>query len=87
MSSNGCCAEHTAIAGAEWPSPACIVGAVVFGIVGMLAFRHGRRGHQRLTMWLGVALMLYPYAVSQTWALYAVGLALCTAIYAGGRIR
>ena len=71
--------------GLELPSPAYIVGAIVFGIIGLVAFRYGRKSHQRLTMWLGVALMFYPYAVSGTWMLYAVGMALCAGIYANER--
>ena len=30
---------------------------------------------------IGVGLMLYPYAISQTWLLYAVGVALCVGLY------
>ncbi|MGS0754372.1 hypothetical protein ACVBEH_06390 [Roseateles sp. GG27B] len=67
--------------GLELPSPAYIFGALLFGLIGMLAFRHGRRSEHRVTLWLGVALMLYPYAVSSTWMLYGVGLALCAGIY------
>ena len=67
--------------GLELPSPAYIFGALLFGLIGLLAFRHGRRSERRLTLWLGVALMLYPYAVSNTWLLYGVGLALCAGIY------
>jgi len=33
------------------------------------------------TKWLGVALMLYPYAAPGVWVLYAVGVALCVAVY------
>ena len=32
------------------------------------------------TRWLGLALMLYPYIVWQTWLLYLVGAGLCAAI-------
>ncbi|MDB5884605.1 MAG: hypothetical protein JWR74_776, partial [Polaromonas sp.] len=32
--------------------------------------------------WTGVALMLYPYAVPQTWLLWTVGVALCAWLYA-----
>ena len=67
--------------GLELPSPAYIFGALLFGLIGLLAFRHGRRSERRITLWLGVALMLYPYAVSNTWMLYGVGLALCAGIY------
>jgi hypothetical protein len=53
----------------------------VFGLVGLLAFRRGRRSGRRLSLWLGVALMLYPYAVSSTVWLYAIGLALCAGLW------
>lgn len=66
--------------GLELPSPAYLFGAIVFGIVGLVAFRIGRRRGRRPTMWLGVALMLYPYLVSRTWLLYAAGLALCAGL-------
>ena len=63
--------------GIELPSPAYIGGAIVFGLIGLVVFRRGRRGARPVSTWLGVALMLYPYAVSRTWLLYAVGAALC----------
>jgi hypothetical protein len=53
----------------------------VFGLVGLLAFRRGRRSGRRLSLWLGLALMLYPYAVSSTVWLYAIGLALCAGLW------
>jgi hypothetical protein len=31
--------------------------------------------------WIGVALMLYPYIVPDTWLMYVVGMALCGACY------
>jgi len=66
--------------GLELPSPAYIVGAILFGLLGLAAWRRGRKTGQRATLWLGVALMFYPYAVSGTLALYAVGLALCAGL-------
>ena len=66
--------------GLELPSPAYIFGAIVFGLVGLAAFRLGRKRGRRRTLWLGVALMVYPYAISRTWLLYIVGLALCGAV-------
>jgi hypothetical protein len=62
--------------GFELPSPAYIFGAIVFGLIGFAAFRFGRKNERPATKWLGVALMLYPYAVSSTVLLYAVGVAL-----------
>jgi hypothetical protein len=59
------------------PSPAYIVGALVFGIIGYIVFRRGRKTERPMLTWTGVALMLYPYAVSETWLLWVVGAGLC----------
>lgn len=64
------------------PSPAYIVGAILFGIVGYVAFRRGRKTSGSALTWTGVALMVYPYAVPQTWLLWVVGAALCGWVYA-----
>ncbi len=66
--------------GLELPSPAYLVGALVFGLIGFVAYRQGKRLGRPRTRWLGVALMLYPYVVPQTWALYLVGALLCGAV-------
>lgn len=62
------------------PSPAYLFGAIVFGLVGLVAWRYGRKAQRPATKWLGVALMFYPYAVSRTWLLYLVGLLLCAGL-------
>ena len=67
--------------GFSLPSPAYLFGMVFFGILGFAAYRYGKKTEAAMTKWLGVALMLYPYAVSETWMLYAIGSALCIAIY------
>ena len=64
------------------PTPAYILGALLFGIIGYVAFRRGRKTSSANLTWTGVALMLYPYAVSQTWLLWAVGTALLAWVYA-----
>ena len=69
------------LAGFTWPPPAYLFGALVFGLVGLGAFRYGRKTDRLRTLWIGVALMLYPYVVSNTAAMYAIGLALCAAIW------
>jgi hypothetical protein len=66
--------------GLELPSPAYIIGAIVFGLIGLAAFRDGRKRGRPVMRWLGVALMLYPYVISQTWLLYGVGTALCAGL-------
>ncbi len=67
--------------GFTWPSPAYIVGAILFGLVGLCAYYYGKRHERPATRWLGVALMLYPYIVPRTWALYAIGAALSAAAW------
>ena len=59
------------------PSPTYIVGAILFGIAGIVAYYDGKRHRRPRERWLGLALMLYPYAIGTTWLLYVVGLALC----------
>jgi len=60
------------------PTPAYIFGAILFGIIGFVAYRFGKKTERTKTKWLGVILMLYPYATgSDTHLLYLVGLVLC----------
>lgn len=63
------------------PSPVYMVGAIVFGIVGYIAFRRGRKISNSALTWTGGVLMVYPYAVSQSWLLWAVGIALSCWVY------
>jgi len=67
--------------GLTLPSPAYIVGAILFGIIGIAAYRYGKKASIRQAKWIGITLMLYPYAVSETWLLYLVGVALCAGLY------
>ena len=67
--------------GLELPSPAYLVGMVLFGIIGYAAYRRGRSSQRSVLTWTGVALMLYPYAVPQTWLLWLVGTALSGWLY------
>jgi hypothetical protein len=66
--------------GLSLPSPAYIFGMILFSVAGMAAWVMGKRKQKATTKWLGVALMFYPYAVTQTLLLYLVGLALCGAV-------
>ncbi len=63
------------------PTPAYLLGAIVFGLIGVVAYRYGKKQSNNYIKWLGVALMLYPYAVPSTWMMYAVGFGLCGACY------
>jgi hypothetical protein len=67
------------------PSTAYLIGVVIFGIIGYVAYRYGRKMSSHATKWIGVALMLYPYAISATWLLYVVGAGLCLGAYLSAR--
>jgi len=67
--------------GIELPSMAYVIGTVVFGIAGMVAFWQGRKLKRPRVKWLGVALMFFPYLVWNTPLLYCVGVALCAALW------
>lgn len=64
------------------PGPAYIAGAILFSILGFAAYRHGKKASLKTFKWLGIALMLYPYAITDTVWLYVVGAALCLGLYA-----
>jgi hypothetical protein len=63
------------------PSPAYLMGAILFGIIGFAAYRYGKKSSLGTIKWIGITLMLYPYAIPETWVLYAVGTGLCVALY------
>ena len=67
--------------GFELPSLAYIAGAVIFSLVGWVAFGKGRKASRSELTWTGAILMVYPYAVSQTWLLWIVGFALSAWLY------
>lgn len=64
------------------PSPTYLLGAILFGIIGYVAFRRGRKKRRAALTWTGVVLMLYPYAISEAWVLWVVGTVLCGSLLA-----
>jgi hypothetical protein len=66
--------------GLALPSAAYLTGAIVFGLLGLWAWYRGKRAAKPMVRWLGLALMLYPYAVDSTWLLFVVGAALTAAV-------
>ncbi len=63
------------------PTPAYLAGAVLFGFIGLAAWRYGKSTSRPYVRWIGLVLMLYPYLVPQTWLMYAIGAALCGCLY------
>jgi hypothetical protein len=57
-----------------------VAGMLIFSGVGFVAFVYGKKQRLFRPMVLGVALMAYPYFVSNTILLYAIGVALTAAV-------
>lgn len=54
-------------------SGANLIGGLLFGSIGFVAFVYGKRMHVWKPMFLGLALMAYPYFVTNDIALFAIG--------------
>lgn len=62
-------------------SGANLIGGLLFGSIGFVAFIYGKRLHFRTPMCLGLALMIYPYFVSNDLALFVLGAAGTAALF------
>ena len=60
---------------------AALLWGVLFGSVGLGFFIYGKKQSRLVPLVCGLALMLYPYAVSETWLLWAIGAGLCGWVY------
>jgi hypothetical protein len=54
-------------------SNANLLGGLVFGSIGFVAFIYGKRMHIWKPMFLGLALMAYPYFVENNLAMFTIG--------------
>ena len=54
-------------------STANLIGGFVFGSIGFVAFIYGKRMHLWGPIFLGLALMVYPYFVNNDAVLWAAG--------------
>ena len=58
-----------------------LIGNLLFSCIGFVAFIYGKKQSLWKTMLLGVALMIYPYFVSNEWLMYGIGAALTAALF------
>ena len=63
------------------PSAAELFAAILFSSIGLAAFMYGKKSASWQPMTVGVALMIYPYFISEIWLLYAIGIALCATLF------
>ena len=61
-------------------SIANFVGGLIFGGVGLVGWIYGKKESSYKPMIIGVILMAYPYFITNTVALYAVGVILTMAL-------
>ena len=54
-------------------SAANLIGGLVFGSIGFVAFIYGKRMNLWKPMFLGIALMVYPYFISDDLLMIAIG--------------
>ena len=62
-------------------SGANLIGGLLFGSIGFVAFVYGKRMHVWKPMLIGLALMAYPYFVENPVALFAIGAAATVALF------
>jgi hypothetical protein len=61
-------------------SAAELVAGLIFGSIGLVAFLYGKRQAVWRPMFTGLALMVYPYFVADTLALWGIGAALTASL-------
>jgi hypothetical protein len=54
---------------------------VLFGSIGLGYFIYGKRQSAPLPLICGIALIVFPYFVSNTWLLVGIGVILCSIPY------
>jgi hypothetical protein len=58
-----------------------LIGGLLFGSIGFVAFIYGKRMHVWKPMFLGIALMAYPYFVTDDLTLFVIGVAGTAALF------
>lgn len=58
-----------------------LIGGFIFGSIGFVAFVYGKKMALYKTMFIGLALMIYPYFVSGNWPLYLIGTGLTLVLF------
>jgi hypothetical protein len=58
-----------------------LIGGLLFGSIGFVAFIYGKRMHVWKPMFLGLALMAYPYFVEDDIVLFAIGIVGTAALF------
>ncbi len=63
------------------PSPESLFGSILFGAIGLAFFLRGKREGLWIPIVLGIALMGFPYFISETVPLFLAGAVLTAVAY------
>ena len=58
-----------------------IIASVIFGSIGLAAFIYGKKQMNFKALVIGIILMVYPYFVANTIAVYSIGAVLTLALF------
>jgi len=58
-----------------------LIGGMLFGGIGFVAFIYGKKNSEFRPMIMGILLMVFPYFLKNTMAMYLVGIALTVGLY------
>jgi hypothetical protein len=64
-------------------SAASLIGNLLFGAIGFVAFVYGKRMHLWKLMLGGLALMIFPYFIADTVLLYLIGTTATATLFFG----
>jgi hypothetical protein len=58
-----------------------LIWGLIFNSIGVFAFLYGKKRSNVIYMVIGVLLVIYPYAIQQTTAVFVIGVVLTAALY------
>jgi hypothetical protein len=58
-------------------SESSLILSLIFSSIGFGFFLYGKKGKKSVPLMCGIALMVYPYFITSTYATVLVGIALC----------
>ena len=67
--------------------PTWLILSSLFSLIGFAVFTYGRRQRTATHTVIGIALMVYPYFVSSTYALVGIGVLLLVGMVIGHRFE
>ena len=64
--------------GWNWPN---IIGGLIFGLIGMIVLGHAKKERSPKLFCIAVVMLAFPYFVTNTVLIYAIGIGLCALLY------